>query len=1093
MTGTIVREQEKAIQALCAKIVSENGRGTGFFVSSYQIVTCAHVVGTPGSVVSVELQDQKYSAEVIESTDTDYPDIAILKLLGNAALPESSGLPLFDDCRPDDSCYSFGFSDQNESDPVTFQVEGISGSHSSYIKFDQGQIRPGMSGSPVFNLRTMSVCGVIQETRDRSSALGGWALPISEVFSRFPSIWALPKPRGWTLSPFHYYAHTFLSQYEDHTLSSTQAPIVRPIFHSDLSTLYVSPGCVNDRGHKKGPVDSALMDWIDDDKSKYLVLLGEYGSGKTAACLRFCHSLLRLDSPLLPLFISLGDIANASNSTDALISILRGQYRIPLTNASDIIETFDRYAVLLILDGFDEVAGSLESALLREKLRALSTILLPSQKALITCRTTLFPTKQDLDYVFPIQAEDVRFLDDFLSKSHFDTLFITDYGEREIRTYIETANPRSHQRILNTIMGRYELLDLAGRPLLLSMITRTADSIASSNEANKVTTAVIYEKFVSWWLKQESSKSTLTVDRKTRTLESLANRLQGHNISHISREEFSEFLANKAIGAPTPIEAIEHDFVNASFLTRTIDGHFGFSHRSFMEFFAAGAILRCFSSKAESSALGEHPLGGGVLRFVIERIATSMQADKITDMLLDWIEKPATAEFENYLFANTATILTWLGFSFEDMDLQGVNFQQADLRNGSFKGSDLRSSCFDNANLAHVDFTRADLEGATFKNAFLRGTIFRKANLTGTNFWNLRIVGGPESLWSASFYGPGLEIAVGTGSGHLLTYVRSESTWDERLRLLLTKTGILHMASDSRGEFIAITDRDTNVQIFRLEDLIDGSVVPLRTFSGGHDNIRWVEFSPCGSKLATASRDNRVRIWSVRDHLTVKDIAVHQGPVMQASWSNDGARIASIGYDGNVIYTTIEEEKGIVLRSRKDKQSHAGIGRSIAFNPASDHLASGGEDGMVKIWDLSRPYRPKWVENVEIGAGVFALNWRHPDLIVAGTDNGNIVFLKRRDGRVESKKEICAHTDIVRSIDLRKEEQTCTMISASWDGMVKLWRIRDDMSFEEEHVRPSFCESDQPQQEFTELFEDAAMEKIVGLPQHLNNCLLGKI
>ncbi|MBW4563114.1 MAG: hypothetical protein KME32_18585 [Mojavia pulchra JT2-VF2] len=62
------------------------------------------------------------------------------------------------------------------------------GSLTPIIKLKGGQVRPGLSGSPLLNQRTGKVCGVIKFTRNRNSDLGGGAIPIDVVFKYYPKV-----------------------------------------------------------------------------------------------------------------------------------------------------------------------------------------------------------------------------------------------------------------------------------------------------------------------------------------------------------------------------------------------------------------------------------------------------------------------------------------------------------------------------------------------------------------------------------------------------------------------------------------------------------------------------------------------------------------------------------------------------------------------------------------------------------------------------------------------------------------------------------------------------------------------------------------
>ncbi len=54
--------------------------------------------------------------------------------------------------------------------------------------FNLGQVRPGMSGSPLLNQRTGRVCAIVKFTRDRSSDSGGGAIPTRVILEQFSEL-----------------------------------------------------------------------------------------------------------------------------------------------------------------------------------------------------------------------------------------------------------------------------------------------------------------------------------------------------------------------------------------------------------------------------------------------------------------------------------------------------------------------------------------------------------------------------------------------------------------------------------------------------------------------------------------------------------------------------------------------------------------------------------------------------------------------------------------------------------------------------------------------------------------------------------------
>ncbi len=191
------------------KIVTPSGGGTGFFVAPDQILTCAHVVeGLQNKAVRVHWQNQDISATVtIEATRHD---LALLKL---SLIPDPNLPPcvvyLDRDYNAWDDFYIYGYPDNYpDGASVTVECEGIAQKNNApFIKFKEGQIRPGFSGAPILNRRTGKVCGIVKFTRDRTTDLGGGAVPTAVILEQFIEVGELNRrhhqqnPQWEVLSP----------------------------------------------------------------------------------------------------------------------------------------------------------------------------------------------------------------------------------------------------------------------------------------------------------------------------------------------------------------------------------------------------------------------------------------------------------------------------------------------------------------------------------------------------------------------------------------------------------------------------------------------------------------------------------------------------------------------------------------------------------------------------------------------------------------------------------------------------------------------------------------------------------------------------
>lgn len=177
----------------CAVKLSIPGKahGTGFFVAPGLLLTCAHVIkGADDKQVSVfwPSQNKIYTA-VIEKLPEDPTKFDLALLQVSDPLPNHPCVYLDESALSGDDLYSFGFlKDYQNGGPVRFRCEGFTGDQPPLIKFQAGQVQPGLSGAPLLNCRTGKVCGMVKETRDQRIDLGGGAVSAKVIFSELPEL-----------------------------------------------------------------------------------------------------------------------------------------------------------------------------------------------------------------------------------------------------------------------------------------------------------------------------------------------------------------------------------------------------------------------------------------------------------------------------------------------------------------------------------------------------------------------------------------------------------------------------------------------------------------------------------------------------------------------------------------------------------------------------------------------------------------------------------------------------------------------------------------------------------------------------------------
>jgi WD40 repeat protein len=118
---------------------------------------------------------------------------------------------------------------------------------------------------------------------------------------------------------------------------------------------------------------------------------------------------------------------------------------------------------------------------------------------------------------------------------------------------------------------------------------------------------------------------------------------------------------------------------------------------------------------------------------------------------------------------------------------------------------------------------------------------------------------------------------------------------------------------------------------------------------GGHEE--WIEmmtWSPDGSRLATCSADCTARVWGGRTGAEVSRMAGHSRKVVHIDWSPDGSRIVSASRDGQArVWDARTGELQLILEGHKK-----GL-RSAWWNEAGDRIATESDDQTARVWNAA--------------------------------------------------------------------------------------------------------------------------------------------